>query len=254
MSKKFELWLLFFWNVPAFVCSYAWGANYLATAAFFFVLPALYLTLRRPAAAKKVGAVAAVFSVPGTGILSYLAHKDGAWYNPSVVGLRIFDTYPIEDFLWAFLYFYYTILFYEYFFERERKLELPPKFTRYWEGAMLGTFTFSILAYLFPQYVQVPYFYLALVLVMLIGLPWTMLSRHQALIPKVVKTASFFWPLSILYEYVANVNGNWFFPGTHFIGYVELLGTRVPLEEFLWLFLTVPAVLCYYEFTADNER
>jgi hypothetical protein len=252
--KTYEIWFLLFWNVIAFLLSLTLGVNYLASGFLFLGLPSIYLTLRKPQIFRKLFTVAATFTVSGTAILSYLAHKDGSWYNPSMFGIRVLNAYPIDDFLWGFMFFYYAIAFYECFYEKDKTLVLPKKFSRSWKIAFGSATVFSLLAYAFPQYLEFPYFYIILILVAIVGLPWTLLSLHQSLIPKIVKAGAFFLPVAVCYEYVANLNGNWFFPGTHFIGYVTLGSVRFPLEEFLWVLLVGPAILCYYELMACDEK
>jgi hypothetical protein len=100
----------------------------------------------------------------------------------------------------------------------------------------------------------VNYTYILAILIWFIALPWIIIGYHQRLIPKIVKVGVYFLLLSILYEYVANKNNNWFFPGNNFVGYVSVLDIKFPLEEFLWLFFAVPAIVTYYEFLADDEK
>lgn|SRR3989338_6142471 len=253
-KKRVVLWTLAFWNILAFFISYSIGHNYLITGAFFLGIPAVFLSWMRPSIIKKTSAVSLVFVIPLVTIASYLAHKDGSWYDVTVTGVRFFDAYPLDDFIWGFLYAYFIIAFYEYFFEHEKVLRTPKIFSKYWKIALSISVLFSVFVWLFPELVVVPYFYIWFVLLMMILLPGLILAYHPTILEKITKTGLYFLFLSLLHEYVAVTNGNWFFPGQHFIGYVELFDARIPFEEFLWLLLAVPAVLCYYEFFADDRR
>ena len=70
---------------------------------------------------------------------------------------------------------------------------------------------------------------------------------------KVIYQGLFFFVLSILYELTAIHAGHWIFPGDY-IGFVEILGLRFPIEELLWLMLCVPSTIAIYEFFADDRK
>jgi hypothetical protein len=250
--KRAELWLSLLWNIPAFFFCLAFGKNYLITL-FVFSLPAIYYSIRQPRMIRKLSLFALLFGIPGTAVFTYLAHTDGAWFNPSIVP-RILEIYPVEDFIWCFIYMYYIVAFYEYFLEHEKKFRLSAHFRPIVTLCWIGAGMFTIAAYIYGPLSALPYFY-ALFLVFIVIIPsWWFLAKHQSMLVKVVKTELFFLPFSFLMEYVANVNHNWWFPGSQFIGYVQAAGIRIPLEEFLWLLLVVPAFLVYYELLADDGR
>ncbi len=192
-------------------------------------------------------------SIVGASIFSYLAHLDGSWYNPSIFP-RIFGTYPFEDFVWAFMYFYYLLSFYEYFYEKEKLLKFPKHFQKSFKILLLIAIVFSIGVYFSHNTIIIPYFYAFQLLIFFVLLPWLILSKHQSLIIKSIKVAIFFLAPHFIGEYIAAVNHNWWFPGHHFIGYISALGITIPIEEFLWLLLVVPAAIAYYEFLADDEK
>jgi hypothetical protein len=254
MNRTNEIWLLLLWNIPAFLLSNAYGSNYLITAAFFFVVPSIYLSIRKPEIVRKIALVSLILIIPSVVVISYLGHTDGSWYNPSVLGLRIFNSYPIDDFVWGFVYYYYILVVYEYFFERVRILTLPKKFLNFeYIGLALALF-FTIYIYLRGIPITVDYFYFWVVIVLFCIVPGLVFLFHRQVFIKAIYVALFFAPLSLLYEYIANVKGNWFFPGTHFIGQVQLLNVTFLLEEFTFLFLAAPAVVACYEFIADDKR
>ena len=58
-----------------------------------------------------------------------------------------------------------------------------------------------------------------------------------------------------MYELTALKLGWWDFPSRDFVGWVSILGTRFPLEEFVfWLCLFAMAILTYYEFFDDDQK
>lgn len=251
--NKLDALFVFSWTLVAFVLSLLYGRNYLLTGLFFFVIPSIYLSLRRPGLIKKCFIVSAVFTIPAVGIASYLAHTDGAWFNFAISGVRILNSYPLDDFLWALIYFYYILAVYEFFIDGEVNLNLPKKFVKFYEIVIPLTILFSLIAYIRGG-IQLQYTYFLSIIVWFIVVPWTIIAYHPVLIPKIVKLGVYFLFLSVLDEYIANVNVNWTFPGRHFIGYVSIFNISFPLEEFMWLFLAVPAIVTYYEFVADDER
>ena len=254
MTRLNEIWLLILWNIIAFLISYTYGNNYLITAFYFFVIPSIYLSIRRPIIIRKISLVSFILVIPAVTIVSYFAHIDGSWYNPSVIGIRFFDAYPLDDFIWVFLYFYYILAVYEYFFEREKILTLPKKFINFEFIGLILSFVFTIYVYWREIPITISYFYLWIVIILFLFLPGLIFAFHPKVFIKAIYTGLFFIPLSFLYEYIANIKGNWFFPGNNFIGYVQLPGVSFPLEEFFFLFLAVPALVACYEFLADDKK
>lgn len=124
-SKNKEFYLLLLWNIPAFLLSFVIGVNYMVMALLFFVVPALYLTYRRPILAKKSALVSIAFTVIFVVVVNYLAHADGSWLNTSMVGIN-FLNFPIDDIFWGIFYFYYMAIFYEYFFDKDRNKKQVP--------------------------------------------------------------------------------------------------------------------------------
>ena len=252
--KKIELWALLAKNIPAYIPPYLYGNNYIVIALFFFVIPSLYLSIRNKKMMKKIATVSIVMMVPIVTIIGYLGYTDGSWYNFGVSGITVFNTYPVDDFLWAFLYGYYILAVYEYFFEREKILRLPKKFLRF----ELLSLAASVLFCLYLVYRQtplvIPYFYVYLISIFAIVIPGIIFLRYQKVFVKALYTGLFFLPLSFLCEHVSMEKGAWIFPGNHFIGYVQLLGAHFPFEELLWLICMVPAIVAYYEIWADDEK
>ena len=60
--------------------------------------------------------------------------------------------------------------------------------------------------------------------------------------------AVYFGLLSLIWELVAVPLKQWSFPGTQFIGWIDLFGVRFPFEEFFgWVVLFAVSILSYYE-------
>lgn len=251
--KQKELILLLLWNIPAFFLSLL-TSNFLISAIWFFGIPSFYLLYKAPKCAKKSFLFSVVFTFVGLPIIDHLAHQDGSWFNFSMTGIRPLNSYPVEDFVWGILYFFYIIIVYEYFLEREKILRMPKKFIRFEAIGLLIAGICSFLFYIFPAF-TIPYFYIFSMFIGGIIFPGLIIIAHPRLLNKMLRLTLFFLPLSILYEWVANYKVQWIFPWENFVGYVELLGgVRFPLEELMWLIIVPPATAVYFEFFADNDR
>jgi hypothetical protein len=252
MRHRTELILLLLWNIPAFLLSLL-TSNYLVSAFWFFGIPSLYLLLKAPKCAKKPFLFSTVFTLTGLPIIDYLAHQDGSWFNFSITGIRFLNSYPIEDFVWGILYFFYVLFIYEYFFEREKILKVPKKFIRFEVLGVVLAVVGTGLFYIFPTF-SIPYFYAGSMVIFGIFIPGLILCAHPRLLNKMILLALYFIPLSFLYEWVANYKVQWTFPGKNFIGYVELVGVTFPFEEMVWLVIVPAATALYFEFFADDDR
>ncbi|MBT6691115.1 hypothetical protein HOB10_02160 [Candidatus Parcubacteria bacterium] len=251
-TKKNDFIILIVWNIIAFTLSFIIGINYIITAVLFFLIPSIYISLKNKDLIKKSTLFSILFSTPTVVIFSYLAHKDGAWKNYSIINLYIFNTYPIDDFIWGILYVYYMVIFYEYFFDKNKK-HIPNIFYKFIKALTIITLSFLLLIILIPQF-YIPYVYILGVLTMFILLPCIILINYKKIMQKLTPFLFYFFYMFMLYEYVANIKGNWSFPGQHFIGHFKIFSISFPLEEFLWALLAAPAVIVYYEFFADDRK
>jgi hypothetical protein len=193
--------------------------------------------------------------IPLVLVFDHLAVIDQSWYVPfSAFPFRILGTIPVEDAIWGLLLGFFIILFYEHFLDRGSDVVLHPhmRFVFAFFSVLLIVF-FLVLA-IRPDF-HIPYLYF-LGGIFLILLPTVaMLAMHPELIKKVAITSAYFFPLGLLVELVGLRLNQWSFPGTNFIGYVELLGYRFPFEEFFFYFVLFAAcVLAFYEFFDDDNR
>jgi hypothetical protein len=251
-NTKNDFIILILWNIIAFALSFAIGINYLITAILFFLIPSLYISFKNKKLIKKSTIFSVLFTVPIVFIFTYLAHKDGAWQNYSIINLYIFDLYPIDDFFWGIFYVYYMVIFYEYFFDKNKQ-QIPSIFYKLIRILTIATLLFLLLIVLIPGF-YIPYIYIIGVLTLFIILPYIILTKYKKIQRKLVTFSLYFFYMFMLYEYVANIKDNWSFPGQHFIGYFTILNVSFPLEEFLWALLAAPAVIVYYEFFADDRK
>ena len=162
--------------------------------------------------------------------------------------------FPIDTFLWAFSVTYLTIAFYEYIFDEDKvktKFSKNIKYLVYILSAIL--IIFGIIYSVNDGIIIIKYFYIYFALGFFIIPPTIIIWKYPKIMKKVIYQGLFFFVLSILYELTAIHAGHWIFPGDY-IGFVEILGLRFPIEELLWLMLCVPSTIAIYEFFVDDRK
>lgn len=247
-----ELWLAILWNVPAFFLSLSFSRSYLLTL-LIFAVPVVYFAYHLSHVWRKLLTYSILFTTPLASVFSYLAHRDGSWFTPSAFP-RIFGVYPAEDIVWAIVFSFYALVLYVFFYDRDTLPAFPKYFRRIIEYLWIFAFLFSLVVYVYPPLPAIPYFYGLLIAVMALLIPWWIILKHERLLPKILRISIFFLIPSILMEYVALSTGTWSFPGTHFIGWIEVGALRLPLEELAWILFSIPPILVFYELLADDMR
>lgn len=222
----------------------------------FFGLPPLYLFIRNPQIIKKT----IIFSIipwwPLTLVWEYLAYKDLTWYVQS--NYRFFsDTLPLEDIPWGILFLVFGIAFWEYFFN-ESKLQkrlFPPQFKLLVTFLYLQLGVFILLYFFAPDILYLPYFFVWLGVVFCINPPILFMIKNPRVIPKLLKTSAYFFIPFSLMDFTATTQGEWRFPGEHYLGTINFFGYVMPYDEilFFWI-LCMPALASWYEFFADDGK
>ncbi len=230
-------------------------ANFLTSTLLFFGVPSLYLSYRAKEKVKKTLTYSLLFSIPLSYIIDYLAILNKSWYVPTTIfPFRLPGEIPIEDMVWGFLLVYFVIIFYEYFLDKGED-KINHKNRKYlallFSLLVAGLFFFAIFL---QEILHIPYFYF-FVCVFMIVCSVRILSVSPSLISKVVMTGAYFFVLAIMFELTGIHLNQWIFPGTEFIGYVELFGLKFPFEEFLgWFVLAAIGILAVYEFVDDDRK
>lgn len=254
--KKFDIFLLIFFPILSVTLSLVFNANFLVSILLFFGLPSLWLSFRTQSQVKKTFLFSLILSIPLGISLDYIAITDNSWFVPTTVfSFRLFGVVPIEDLIWVFFLTYNIVIFYEHFLDKG-KHELVDRRMKYlvWPLIILMIVFFTIL-FTKPELLVIRYAYFWLGTVFLILPAITFLSFFPRLLSKYVKTASYFFLLAILFELTGLQLNQWAFPGSNFIGWVELFGYRFPFEEFFfWFIMGAIGVLAYYEFFDDDRK
>lgn len=254
--KKTDITLLILFPVISVVFSLWFKTNYLTSILLFFGLPSFWLSFRTPKKIAKTFLFSLFTAVPIGFLLDYVAVINNQWFVPSTIfSFRVMNIVPVEDFIWAFFLVYVIIIFYEHFLDKG-KHELIDRKMKYiiWPLVVVLIVFFTILSSK-PELLVIKYFYLWFGTILLFLPSITFLSFFPRLFSKYIKTTSYIFSLSFLFEMTSVKLGQWVFPANDFIGWIELFGIRFPFEEFFfWFIMTTVAVLSYYEFFDDDLK
>ncbi len=253
-NKSLDLAIVIGFLIIAPTLSIIFKTNLLISILLFYGLPSIWLSFREPKNIKRV----ALFSLVTTilfFILDYVAVKDGAWWVSTIFNFRFFDILPIEDSIWFFLGVYTVVLFYKHFSDHRPH---KPEHTHFkYLLAVVGLLVLIFITNLviFPQLLIISYAYFWIGLIFGVLPVVTVLLAYPALRYKFLKTQIYIFCLHLSFELVALRLGQWSFPGDNFIGWVQILNTKFPLEEFIiWISMTAVITLAYYEFYIDDQK
>lgn len=248
--------LLYILPLMAAFISIVARTNYLGSIILFWGIPALLLTIWASQRAFKVlliSLVATVFFVA----LDIIFYATGQWHVLSTAfNNRLLGIVAWEDIPYFFFFAYFPIIFWEHFYERQVP-ERPWTKRMIWLTLVFILFLLVTLAAWAwsPIILQIPYFYL-IATVLLIVIPLALeLWSHPRLSLKFVKVGLYFAYVATLYELTGLYLGLWNYPSSQFLGWVEIVGLRFPIEElFAWILLGAAAILSWYEYFDDDNR
>ena len=255
-AMKLDLLLVIFFPIIATLLSLSLKTNLFVSTLLFFGLPAVYLSYRKPELIKKTSIFSLLGGIPMILIIDFFAIADNSWGTPTTIfPFRFFDLIALEDFIWGILFVYAVIIFYEYFLDKGKD-KIIEKNMKY---VVLIFFTLTaITLFIFfknPILLKVPYAYLWIGIILVFIPIVIFLLYFPKLLLKFLKTSFYFIYLSLLFELVAVYLNQWIFPGTNFIGWVNVMGIRFPFEELVfWIILGAAWILTYYEFFDDDRK
>jgi hypothetical protein len=258
--RKAELIGVLLWPIIASLLSFLFNAGVLLSTAFFFGIPALYLTYRCRCYVAKAALFALLVTIPVATVVDYVMEHTRGWFLPSSVfgDWRLFGYVTIEQYIWLFLYIYLVILFYEQFLEKPHTQNDRRHPYLKWLFILLTAPLGVFLAVLAANHnlLAIDYFYLKFGLLMIVSPVVFLVFRLPVLLGRILKAGTYFFFLSLIYEVTALALGQWEFPAENqFIGIMSIFGMRFPFEEFFfWILLGAIAALAYYEFFDDDRR
>lgn len=255
-KKKYDWILIIIWPIIASVASLFFNANFFTSTVLFYVLPSIYISVKKPDFIKKALSMATA-GLPILLITDWIAVKTGTWYFPtSIFASRLFGTTVFEVVLWLFMYVYFVLIFYEYFLEKHCTDRLPHRRFKYLIMIFMLLFSMFIISLVTTgTFIEIHYIYLIFGFAFcFIPIPLILL-KFPKLITKVAQATIYFTASSFLWEIVALRLKQWTFPGKYFIGWFEVLGVRFPFEEFIvWIVLGSAAVIVWYEYFDDDQK
>ncbi len=255
-SLRVDFWVVLgivFFSVPLIL---GFNVKPLTSALFFFLIPTIYLFIRRKKPLKRILAGSILIGIGLGFIFDVMLSANNAWNELAsqlTFNYRIFGFWPADEPIWFILWVLFIIVFYEHFYEKEKRGLVSKRF-KYLAVPVsiilvlvLGTFVIR------GNIFHLRYAYFSLALPAIIPVIWV-LKKYPALFIKFFKTGVFFFMLFLIYELTAVKLGQWYFPG-EYIGWVELAGLRFPFEElFFWMMLSSFTVLSLYEGFVDDDK
>lgn len=231
--------------------------NFFVSTLLFFGLPVIYLIFLNKKILFKSLVFSILFAVPFWVLVDLLATVNGSWeITNSIFPTRFLGIVTYENLVFAFLWILSVILFYETFFDKGKKKDKNPK-SLYYLSLFWGVpaLILSVLFLINSAWVFVPYFYA--IFGIFIGLPvlFYFLYKYKQFIAPLTVTTAYFFVVLMLFEFVALKTHLWYFPGNQFLGFVDILGVRMPFEEFfLWGIFATPCLVAYYELFSDDRK
>ncbi len=254
---KTDLAVVILSPIIATVITVAFKTNMFVSTLLYFGLPALYLSYKRPCIVRKSLIFTLATAIPLSLAINYLAYLNQSWYITSTIfSFRLFDLMALEDFMFAFLWIYFAIIFYEYFTDSGSEKDTISHNLIYLSISFFSLLIILLLLVLIsPRMLQIDYFYLKGGIITLL-LPLVIFLRFfPKFLKKFAVAGLYFFSLSLLFELSALYTNQWTFPGNQFVGFAEIFGLRFPYEDVLfWFILGVYGILAYYEFFADDRK
>lgn len=226
---------------------------YYAMAFVFSLPPAIYLSYKIKEHILKLLIESFLFTLVVATVFDYIGLVSNAWIEQSNFSIKILGIIPIDTYIFAFGYFYLTLVFYTYFFDNN-KLRTFGK-NKYYGLITLSTvlLLFLVVHYFDKSVLQINYFYTILsALFLIIALVGFLIYPH--LYGKYILTELYMLLPSILHEIISLTLDHWIFIPGNYISHFIVRGKTLPIEEILWILLVVPVVIGFHEFFADNLK
>lgn len=227
----------------------------LALNIIWFIIPTIYLLFRLKKNLIKIFAATLPIGLLGFSLDIFLLHNH-AWtpYNSSF-SIRIFGA-PIEEMLWFFFHIFYTLIFYEHFFDDENIFSVSRRF-KYLAGTSFFIFFLSLFfIYGLPDVSRIRYAYLTIGIIAMMPILIYLFGGRMDFLKKLIPLGVFFFLFAMIMEIQALRFGLWSFPDVqNYLGLVTFFGVAFPIEELIfWMILGPSAAIAYYEIFADDNK
>lgn len=256
-SHIMDIGMLIFFLVAAAAITLLFHASLFVSTLLYFGVPVAYFSGRNPAHVPNTVLFCVLFSLPLSLFVDVLAALDGAWIVPhSLFPVSILGVATIEVYVYGLLWGMFAVLFYEHCFGKPQHREPMPRRMWYLIGLFVVLVSYAFIGtYASPRLLHIPYVYL-MIGVMFVLFPLLLfLVYHPRHRQELFFIGICFFVWLFVFEITALYTQQWYFPGQHFIGFIEWRGLRFPLEElFFWMMLATPAYLSYYLYFAKAQR
>lgn len=260
MKRRSELILLFIWPLAVGAIFLTTHVNIVVSAVLFFGVPGACLSFRMPRIAPR----ALLFSViagPLVGIpFEAIIEAMRIYIVPSSIfgGFRLFGFVTVDVLIWAVLWFFFVIMFYEAEFNlrtANKPLVRPRmKVLVGILGVMFLVFVTVFMRYNAPPHVDFWYLKYGIVVVVLPLLAF--LWRYPRMRMRLLVSNLYYVVVFSVHELASLRLGLWYFPDSgQTIGRFTVLGQTMAFEELLvFILLSGITVVAYYEYFDDDSR
>jgi hypothetical protein len=211
-------------------------------------IPGVYLSLKNLRKIPKVARFTFWVCIPVAVICELVASGDRAWTVPkSILPYRFFGIIPVEDFVWILIVTYTVLMYYEHF--QNNQFQSTMSLNRML--LLLDPLCVAVmLVFMWNRTLLSIHYAFALLGLVLFIIPLALFFNSAPyLFATFVKTDMFFIYCNLVFELVGLKLNHWSFDGTHYIGWIRILGLNVPLEELVFVIILGAFVACaYYEY------
>jgi hypothetical protein len=223
--------------------------TFLSTTLLFFGLPSLYLICRKPSTLSKAVPGALLFGAIWSFSVDYVGEFNHAWgwsaNTAFIFPEQFFGVVSLDVMVWAFLWFFFIVAFYEHFATHEFARRISPNAAAVAAvGIALGVIIVWI-SKISPGVLRFHYPYLVLGIFSFSPLPFVLLRRPW-LVPPLFKIVPFFMLHFLAFELTALHLRLWNFPG-QYIGMLSIFDLDFPFEELFWIIPSSAAAACYHD-------
>jgi hypothetical protein len=137
----------------------------LVSTAYFFIIPSIYLLIRRPKNLKRIFGGAFLIGTIFGFIFDFLAIYNNAWTEPIeqlVFKYKMLGIVPIDHMIWFFSWALIIIVFYEHFLEHDTSDDISHNYKYGAIPSIVATVIIIILFFATPDKIKIGYSYLFL--------------------------------------------------------------------------------------------
>lgn len=190
-----------------------------------------------------------ILFAPPVEIMARLANS---WDVQSILP-RLFGIAPLENMLFAFINFFWVLSFYQYFIEeKEENRKISRRFIYLIALYVLLSAIVYTLLFISPDIISLDYHLIALLILIVPGI--IIFYKRFSLLKKTWLPTLFFAYVFFVYEFVAMLIGNWWWPGDYLFT-INFFGQVFPLDDVvIWYFLSTPVLIGGYKFFVDKDK